>query len=106
MVFLVDILKSGIQIAIVLILLVGANNSYNGTLEHFYRTLMSTKTNKVFFATTPFKRCIPLSDQVNWNILDLNIYLSDLANQNNRLGFIDMTVHPKHFFTKDGKKGW
>lgn len=99
-------LKSSIQKETVLILLVGANNSYNGILKHFYkdfyRTLMSTKANKDCFVITPFKRSIPLSDQVNWNILNLNIYLSDFANQNDRSGFIDMTVHPQHFFAKDG----
>lgn len=101
-----DIRKLGASPSEYLVVCAGANNAYNGHLQEVFdnyeEILMSTKSKKVFVVGVPFRRDVSLHNEINWNILNINIFLNDISAANDRFEFIDIGVYPERFLSKDG----
>lgn len=89
-----------------LVIVAGANDIYNGQAQNIYKhyrtKLLRNEEQLKLIVSIPLRRDLPLSHPINEQIIDVNIFLSDTSHALKNSTFIDVTVFPKSYTSKDG----
>lgn len=89
-----------------LVIVAGANDIYTGQVQNIYRhyskKLLCNKVPLTMVVSIPLRRDLPLSHPINEDIINANIFLNDTAQTMENTYFLDITVFPESYTSKDG----